>query len=67
MHKSNLYDFLFELTEESENEGEQILVEESCLESAYESLAYHGFKEEEVRYICRMSVLEGEMLGLDTY
>jgi len=65
--RNNLYDFLFELTEESENEGEQILVEEACLESAYESLAYNGFREEEVRYIRRMSVWEGEMLGLDTY
>lgn len=61
------YDFLFVLTEYSENEGEEILVERPTLEEAYEALAHYGFNRCEVRFIEKMSVAEGEMLGLDTY
>ena len=61
------YDFLFELTEYSENEGEEILVERPTLEEAYSALAHYGFHRNEVRFIEKMSVEEGEMLGLDTY
>ena len=62
------YDFLFELTENSENEGEQILCEEPTLTDAWETLCeQYGFEREELRFIRRMSVEEGEMLGLDTY
>ena len=63
-----MYDFLFELTEYSENEGEQILCEAPSLDAAYTYLIeLHGFEYKEVRFIERMSVTEGEMLGLDTY
>lgn len=64
---NNLYDFLFELTEKSENEGEQILVEASSILKARKILDSHGFDDEEYKYITKMSVFEGEMLGLDTY
>ena len=63
-----MYDFLFELTEYSENEGEHILCEAASLESAWTILCWqNGFKRNELRFIERMSVEEGEMLGLDTY
>ena len=62
-----MYDFLFELTEHSPNEGEQILVECDTLEDAYRILSDNGFKPCEYEYIERMTVTEGEMLGLDTY
>ena len=62
-----MYDFLFELTEFSENEGEQILVECDSKAEAKRILIQNGFNLEEVRYIDRLSVKEGEMLGLDTY
>ena len=62
-----MFDFLFELTEYSENEGEQILVECDTIEEAYGILAHYGFNHNEVQYIEKMSVEEGEMLGLDTY
>ena len=62
-----MFDFLFELTEYSENEGEQILVECDTVEEAYGILAHYGFNRTEVQYIEKMSVEEGEMLGLDTY
>ena len=65
--RNNLYDFLFELTEESENEGEQILVECPTLNEAYRILGAHGFEPEEYDFIDRLTVEEGEMLGLDTY
>ena len=61
------YDFLFELTEESENEGEEILVERPTLDEAYDALAHYGFHRYEVRFIEKMEVWEGELLGLDTY
>ena len=63
-----MYDFLFELTEYSENEGEQILVECASLPEAWGILLdQYGFEKREFKYIMRMSVEEGEMLGLDTY
>ena len=63
-----LYDFLFELTEDSENEGEQILCEEACLDDAWDNLVnIHGFEYKELRFIEQMEVWEGELLGLDTY
>ena len=63
-----MYDFLFELTEYSDNEGEQILVECDTLQEAYKTLIQqYNFETDEIRFIERMSVEEGEMLGLDTY
>ena len=62
-----LYDFLFEFTEESECEGEQFLVECATLDEAWEILREHGFEDGEARYLYPMSVEEGEWLGLDTY
>ena len=54
-----MYDFLFELTE---------YCEAASLESALTILCWqNGFKRKELRFIERMSVEEGEMLGLDTY
>lgn len=63
-----MYDYLFELTEYSDNEGEQILCEEPSLEDAWRRLIEEcGFQPKELRYIGELSVEEGEMLGLDTY
>ena len=63
-----MYDFLFELTEYSENEGEQILCEAASLESAWTILCWqNGFKRKELRFLERMEIWEGELLGLDTY
>ena len=62
------YDFLFEFTEYSDNEGEQILVECETLREAWAILLEdNGFARKELRYIERMSIEEGEWLGLDTY
>ena len=61
------YDFLFMLTEYSDNEGEEILVECESLPEAYCILEANGFARRDVRFIEKMSVAEGEMLGLDTY
>ena len=63
-----MYDFLFELTEYSENEGEQILCEEPTLENAWKTLIEeYGFEKRELRFLEKMETWEGEMLGLDTY
>lgn len=62
-----LYDFLFELTEFSDNEGEQILVECETLGDAHEILHDNGFTADEVKFLGRMSVELGEALGYDTY
>ena len=63
-----MYDFLFELTEFSENEGEQILCEAASYKSALTILCWqYGFQRKELKYLGRMSVEEGEWLGLDTY
>lgn len=62
------YDFLFEFTEFSENEGEQILYEGKTIEDAWNCLINkHGFSRKELKFICKLSVFEGEMLGYDTY
>ena len=62
------YDFLFVLTEYSENEGEEILVECPTLEEAWDMLIdNYGFEKRELRFIEKMEVWEGELLGLDTY
>lgn len=66
--QNNLYDYLFVLTEYSENEGEEFLVEETSLKRAKELLINdYGFNPKEFKFIERMSVEEGEWLGLDTY
>lgn len=62
-----MYDFLFELTKDSENEGEQILVECDTLNEAYHILGQNGFESEEYDFLDRLSIEEGELLGLDTY
>ena len=63
-----MYDFLFELTEYSENEGEQILVECETLEQAFKILIQENdFQTDDIRFIERMETWEGELLGLDTY
>ena len=63
-----MYDFLFELTEYSENEGEQILCEEPTLENAWKTLIEeYGFEKRELRFLEKMETWEGELLGLDTY
>lgn len=63
-----MFDFLFELTKYSNNEGEQILCEAPNLDAAYTYLTkLYGFEHKELRFIMRMSVEDGEMLGLDTY
>lgn len=63
-----VYDFLFELTEDSENEGEQILCEEETLKAAFDCLVNKwGFDYKEIQFIEKLEVWEGELLGLDTY
>lgn len=63
-----MYDFMFELTEYSDNEGERILCEATSLQSALTILCWqNGFKRNELRFIEKMSIEEGEWLGLDTY
>ena len=63
-----MYDYLFVLTEYSENEGELLLVETTSIGEAYRLLIQtHGFREEELSFVRRMSVEEGEMYGFDTY
>lgn len=63
-----MYDFLFELTDKSENEGEEILYEGYNLQEAWDSLINdYGFRREELTFIERMETWEGELLGLDTY
>ena len=63
-----MYDFLFELTDKSENEGEQILYEGDTLDEAWVNLtSLYGFREDELRFLERMEIWEGELLGLDTY
>lgn len=63
-----MYDYLFVGTEESDFEGEEILCEAVSLEDAWNILMYnYGFEREELRFIEKMSVEDGEMLGLDTY
>ena len=63
-----LYNFLFELTEDSDNEGEQILCEAENLDRAWECLVFqYGFEYKELRFIEQMETWEGELLGLDTY
>lgn len=62
-----MFDFLFEFID-GEWEGEQILCEESTLTDAWKTLCgTWDFERNELRFIERMSVEEGEMLGLDTY
>ena len=65
---SKIYDFLFELTEDSDNEGEQFLVECSSLDEAYKILVEdNSFEYKELRFIEQMETWEGELLGFDTY
>lgn len=61
-------DFLFVMTENSANEGEEILCEAKDLFDAWNILLYnYNFSTEELEFVEEMSVEEGEMLGLDTY
>jgi len=63
-----MFDFLFVLTKYSENEGEEILCEADTLTNAWDTLCgKYGFERRELRFVERMSVEEGEWLGLDTY
>lgn len=63
-----MYDFLFMLTNKSENEGEEILYEGYNLQEAWDSLINdYGFRREELTFIERLETWEGELLGLDTY
>ena len=65
---NNLFDYLFVLTEESDNEGEEFLVEETSLPRAILIIQSElGLKENQYRFIRKMSTWEGEFLGLDTY
>ena len=62
-----MWDFLFKLTEYSNNEGKQILVECDTLNEAYHILGQNGFELEEYDFVDRMSIKEGDILDLDTY
>ena len=59
-------DYLFELTEHSENEGERIFCEAMTLGEAWDILLEY-FSEEELEYIDEYSPEEAEILGYDTY
>ena len=62
-----MYDYLFVFTEESDDEGEDFLVECESLEKAKTILEKDGLEPNEYRFIKRYSCEEGEILGLDTY
>ena len=62
-----MYDFWFEFTENSDCEGEQFLVECDTREKAYEILTRYDISRKEVKFLDRLSVEEGEWMGLDTY
>ena len=64
---SKIWDYAFELTEESENEGEVIFCETTSLKEAWNRLFEAGFEREELRYVGKYSVEEAEILGYDTY
>ena len=62
-----MFDFLFEFID-GEWEGEQILCETDTLADAWDILCgQYEFERRDLRFIERMSVEEGEWLGLDTY
>ena len=65
--KHRIWDYLFELTEYSDNEGERILDEAFSMGEACGILEDNGFDDEDYKYITKISVLDGERLGLDTY
>lgn len=68
MNEKKMYDFLFVGAEDTDYEGEELLCEEPTLEAAWNTLDhYYGFTHEDLRFVRKMSVEEGEMLGLDTY
>ena len=61
-------DYLFELNENSENEGEQFFVECESLAEAWRILTEdNDFAEEELTYICEYHPAIAEAIGLDTY
>lgn len=62
-----MYDFWFEFSENSECEGEQFLVECDTLKMAYEILQQYNISKNEIKFLDRLSVEEGEWMGLDTY
>ena len=65
---SFLYDFLCEFTSKSECEGEQFLVEAHDMREVIDILTLrYDFAIGEFRILERMTVEEGEWLGLDTY
>lgn len=60
-----MYDFLFELTEYSENKGKQILCEAPNLEAACTYLTeLYGFEDEELHFIKQLETRDGKMLAL---
>ena len=59
--------YLFEIiTEDSEFEGYQFLVQETSKENALK-VAQENFPEELIEYCGKMTDLEAEMWGLDTF
>ena len=63
-----IWDYCFELTEESDNEGELIFCETDTLEHAWNILHFnHGFGYDELRYVDKYTPEEAEILGYDTY
>ena len=63
-----MMDYLFELSEFSENEGELIFCEAESLQSAWTILCWqNGFKRKELRYVDCYTPEEAEILGYDTY
>lgn len=67
MNEKKMYDFLFVGAEDTDFEGEELLCEEPTLEEAWTTLENWGFTHETLRFVRKMSIAEGEMLGLDTY
>ena len=62
-----IWDFCFELTEESDNEGEVIFCENDTLEHAWNGLLDAGFERDELRYVGKYTPEEAEILDYDTY
>lgn len=62
-----MWDFVFEFTS-GDWEGEQVLCEAESKQAAFHTMYDEwDFDPDELKFIKRISVEEGEALGLDTY
>jgi hypothetical protein len=62
-----MWDFVFEFID-GEWEGEQVLCETESEQAAFRTMYdVWGFDPDELKFVKKISVEEGEALGLDTY